>query len=1033
MPTRIEIALKPDLFDADGAVVARKARDYFGYEIAAVRTVRVLTIDADLDAKQVESIRTELFTNPVTEISSAIPLSFPADWVIWVGLLPGVKDAAGETAKEAIEEFLGHPLAPGEGCYTSKLYFFRMADGPSSASAPARLGRVDLERVARELLANDLIQRWRLWRVAACGKSAAKKESDSSANAQIWNADEGIGIVIPKVVLAHTPQVTEIPIESDAELLRVSAARDLFLDPRDAAAIREYFLRPAVRAARNEVGLDLPTDVEIEYIAQARSDHCNHNTFRGLFRYRERPGDEPQLFDSLFHTFIEQPTLEIAARKPWVVSVLWDNAGVGRFDADHFYTITGETHNSPSNMEAYGGAITGIVGVYRDPLGTGKGSKLILGTYGYCVGPRDYAGPLRPRLHPRRLLDGVIEGVRDGGNKSGIPTPFGGVFFDPSYLGKCLVFVSALGIMPAEIDGERSDRKRTSPGDLVVMCGGRVGKDGIHGVTASSHIYSDSTPAGHVQIGDPYTQKKMHDFLIEARDHGYIRFITDCGGGGLSSAVGESARFSNGVEVDLDRVPLKYDGLDQWEIWISESQERMVVAIDPAQRQQFMDLAARHAVEATVIGHYTDSGYVHLKYAGRTCGYIALDFFHSDFPQWVFDADWVPPEARGLAEPVISEPRDHAACLRAMLARPNIASKEWIARQYDHEVQGGSVVKPLVGVERDVPSDAAVMRPVLDSVRGIAVTQAVNPTYSRIDAYHMAAVTIDEAVRRVIAVGGDPDHLGGVDNFCWPEITYDPARNPDGKLKAAHLVRACLALRRSCQAMGIPLLSGKDSMYVDGNLAGSFGEMHRVSGLPTLQFTVTSVIRDVSNCITLDPKQPGEYVFLIGVTRDELGGSEYYDMFGETGVHVPQIEPEQAFPSYRALAAAIDEGLVSAAHAVCRGGLGVHLALLAMAGGRGMDIELGRVPYESAEAGSSQRLRNDKLLYSESAGRLLVCVRPECVPAFTARMVGHVVAQIGRVTEGSALRVFGSNGAPFLEISIAEMRAAWKKPFGELI
>ena len=396
-----------------------------------------------------------------------------------------------------------------------------------------------------------------------------------------------------------------------------------------------------------------PTDLELEYISQARSDHCNHNTFRGLFHYSEPLTGYSEDVDSLFKTCIEAPTLKLQSENDWVVSVLWDNAGIGRFDDDHFYVITGETHNSPSNMEAYGGAITGIVGVYRDPLGTGKGARLLMGGYGYCVGPRDYSGDLQPHLHPRRLLDGVIEGVRDGGNKSGIPTTFGHILFHPGYLGKCLVFVTAVGLMPARVGDMPADRKKTSAGDLIIMCGGRVGKDGIHGVTASSEIFSENTPAGHVQIGDPYTQKKMHDFLLEARDEGLIQFITDNGGGGLSSSIGESAQFSNGCVVDLEKVPLKYEGLDQWEIWVSESQERMTVAVRPEDVARFMALSRKHAVESTVIGNYTDSGKLHIKYNGETCAYVDLDFLESGFPQWEFEAEWLPPEARGLREPVV--------------------------------------------------------------------------------------------------------------------------------------------------------------------------------------------------------------------------------------------------------------------------------------------------------------------------------------------------------------------------------------------
>jgi phosphoribosylformylglycinamidine synthase subunit PurSL len=1034
MPARLEIALRDDLFDAEGATLARKARDYFDYRVSEVRTVRVVTIDAALSETQLGRLQDELFTNPVTENSSYKPLPIKADWVIWVGFLPGVKDAAGETAAEAIEDYLDRPWTDDEACYTSKLYFIS-EDKQRAADSEVRESNLtpnDVHRITRELLANDLIHRWKIWRGghrSSDGSMLDKSDSDMEEVAR-WDKATGMGYVIPSVQLAHTPRVEKIPIGSDDELMEVSDRRHLFLDPNDVPAIRKYFLKPSVLQARKRVGLDLPTDVELEYIAQARSDHCNHNTFRGLFNYCDLHSGEKVQIDSLFRTCISQPTKALAKKKDWVISVLWDNAGVGRFDDDMFYTITGETHNSPSNMEAYGGSITGIVGVYRDPMGTGKGSKLIMGTYGFCVGPRDYDGPLQPKLHPRRLLDGIIEGVRDGGNKSGVPTPFGGLFFDECYLGKCLVFVSALGIMPAIVDGERSDRKETSPGDLVFMCGGRVGKDGIHGVTASSSIYDEHTPAGHVQIGDPYTQKKCHDFLVEARDSDMISFITDCGGGGLSSAVGESAIHAGGVKVDLDKIPRKYDGLDQWEIWISESQERMVVAVNPKRKADFLALADRHAVEATVIGEYENSGHVHLKYKGKTCAYMELDFFASDFPQWVFDAEWTRPEERGLSEPTISDPDDANRCLLAMLERPNIASKEWIQRQYDHEVQGGSVIKPLVGVDHDMPSDASVTRPVLASQKGLAITQALNPTYSRIDAHAMTAVTIDEAVRRLIAVGGDPDHIGGIDNFCWPEIRYDNERNPDGKLKAAQLVRSCLALKSSCLAMGIPLLSGKDSMYIDGDLAGRFGEKHRVSGLPTLQFTAVSVIPNIGRCVTMEPKQPGDLVYLLGETGNELGGSEYYEMYGQTGLNVPTVDPDTVFPMYRDLAKAIDDGLIASAHGVYRGGLGVHAAMMVMGGGLGLELELIRVPVKTKS--ETQELTVSQVLYSESAGRFLVTVPAANADRFEACMADHVAVPIGRVREDDRLQISDLKGGNLIDLSEEELRESWMSVFGHL-
>jgi phosphoribosylformylglycinamidine synthase len=756
-----------------------------------------------------------------------------------------------------------------------------------------------------------------------------------------------------------------------------------------------------------------------------RSDHCNHNTFRGLFRYRDLATGHIETIDNLFETCIEAPTLELQRRKPWVVSVLWDNAGVGRFDDRHLYVITGETHNSPSNMEAYGGAITGIVGVYRDPLGTGLGARLVMGGYGFCVGPRDYAGELQPRLHPRRLLDGVIEGVRDGGNKSGIPTTFGQLLFHPGYLGKCLVYVTAVGIMPASVQGQPAERKRTAPGQLVIMCGGRVGKDGIHGVTASSESFSAHTPAGHVQIGDPYTQKKMHDFLLEARDAGLIRYITDNGGGGLSSSVGESARFADGAEVALDRVPLKYAGLDPWEIWVSESQERMTVAIDPADLERFMALSRRHAVESTVIGRYNDSGRLQITFDGRACALIRMDFLRSGFPQWEFEAHWLPPEMRGLCEPVLGEPADYSRLLCDLLARPNICSREWITRQFDHEVQGGSVLKPLVGRERDVPGDAAVVRPVLSSPRGLAFAQALLPQYSAIDTHAMTACTIDEALRRLIAVGGDPEHVGGVDNFCWPSIQYDPQRNPDGRHKAAQLVRACTALRDTCLAYGIPLLSGKDSMYVDGHLPGRYGQTHKVSALPSLQFSTIGVVPEVRRCQSMESKCAGDRVYLLGITRDELGGSEYYEHFGLVGLQVPRVAAEANLALYRALAGAIADGLPASVHGVYRGGLGVHLALVAMGGGLGLAVDLQEVP---AEAGL---LRPDKLLFSESAGRFVVTLPSEAEAAFVRRLERLPHACIGHVTADPSVSLrFGAR--ELCRLALEDLKRAWNGPFGGL-
>jgi phosphoribosylformylglycinamidine synthase len=505
-----------------------------------------------------------------------------------------------------------------------------------------------------------------------------------------------------------------------------------------------------------------------------------------------------------------------------------------------------------------------------------------------------------------------------------------------------------------------------------------------------------------------------------------IRFITDNGGGGLSSSIGESARFSNGCEIDLEKVPLKYEGLDQWEIWVSESQERMTVAVQPEDMERFFELSRKHAVECTVIGRYTDSGKLHVSFNGKTCAYVDMDLLTSGFPQWEFDADWESPEDRGLTEPVLQEPSDYNRLMLDLLAKPNICSKEWICRQYDHEVQGTSVIKPLVGSGRDMNSDAVVLRPVLNAKRGLVFSQALLPFYSAIDAFHMTACTVDEAVRRLMAVGGDFEHIGGVDNFCWPNIQYDPKKNPDGKFKAAQLVRSCRALRETCLAYGIPLLSGKDSMYVDGHLTGRYGETHKVSALETLQFSATSVTPHIEKCITMESKFPGDPVYVLGVTGDDLGASEYYEHFGYLGLNVPKVSPGEFSKLYRALGEAIRRELVASAHGIYRGGLGVHLSLIAMGGNLGLDIELKDVVRDAPD-------RNDTILFSESPGRFVVTVDPKNRESFENLFSGLPCACIGTVTASPDVAISGLNGQTLVSLPVSELKTAWKRPFGDLI
>jgi phosphoribosylformylglycinamidine synthase subunit PurSL len=1002
MISSIEIALKKELRDAEASSLIKKARSYFGITIQEARCINIVTIESDLDQDQLKLVKDEIFTNPVTQVSSLNPLDIGFHWCIWVGFRPGVKDNPGATAMEAIQDHIGKSFGPDEGIYTSKRYCLK----------GETLVLEDVEKLASELLSNSIIQQFKVFSIEA------------------WDKDMGADVKPAKVILDHTPCFEVVSIESNEQLAKISDERNLALNPRDIPVIREYFLDSKVIESRKEVGLCQPTDVELEYISQARSDHCNHNTFQGIFKYRDLANNEEVIEDSLFKTYIQEPTLKLKDKKDWVISVLWDNAGVGRFDDENNYVVTGETHNSPSNMEAYGGAITGIVGVYRDPMGTGLGSKLFMGSFGYCVGDVNYNGPLKPPLHPRRLLDGVIEGVKDGGNKSGVPTTFGQTLFNPGYMGKSLVFVTALGIMPSKVKAKPSHKKKTSPGELIIMSGGRVGKDGIHGVTASSESYSENTPAGHVQIGDPYTQKKMHDFLLICRDEGLIPFITDNGGGGLSSSIGESAMISNGCVVWLDRVPLKYEGLDMWEIWISESQERMTIAVKSENLDRFMALSAVHEVESTVIGEYTNTGKLHIKYKDETCAYVDMDLLDKGFPSWEFDATWLSPQSRGLFEPVISSPSDFNRLLLNMLERPNIASKEWIIRQYDHEVKGGSVIKPMVGVNHNIPSDASVTRPVLSSQKGLAFSQSLLPWYSKIDAYHMMTCTIDETVRRLMAVGGNFDHIGGLDNFCWPNIQFDPQKNPDGRFKAAQLVRACRALKQACEKYEIPLLSGKDSMYVDGHLKGEFGERIKVSALETIQFSATSVIDDVLKCVSMDPKCSQDLVYVLGATANEMGASEYYDMFDKTGINIPHVDFDRFKVVYRALQKAIDKELVASCHAVARGGLGVHLSYMVMAGGLGLEVNLSDLPMDLGRGA----IPCESALFSESAGRFIVTISVENQIVFEKLFKGMAASCIGFVTDHhDCLKIFDLNKNPLTNLSMEELENAFNKTFGDMI
>ncbi len=990
MINRIEIGFKRGVRDALGEKVRQRIIENLRLNVDEVKTVDVYTIEGDFRKRELTAIARGPLSDPVIQrwvVNRGLAESF--DWLIEVGFRPGVTDNVGKTAREAIETFLGlEPRKRPVGVYTSRQYLIK---GP--------IGREDAERIAAGLLANDLIERYEI----VSGKA--------------WDPARGMPAYIPRVAGGDRVRVEEISLQvDDGDLLKISNERLLALNLREMKAIQDYGRRDSVIEERRRFGLgERITDVELESLAQTWSEHCKHKIFNSLIAY-ENGTVERRVIDSLFDTFIKGSTKEIRenmGKEDWCLSVFSDNAGVIKFNDDYNLVFKVETHNSPSALDPYGGALTGIVGVNRDPFGTGKGARLIFNTDVFCFADPFFDKPLPKRiLHPRRIYEGVREGVEHGGNKSGIPTVNGCIVFDDRFLGKPLVYCGTGGIMPARIDGEVTHTKEIRPGDLIVMTGGRIGKDGIHGATFSSEELHEGSPVTAVQIGDPITQKKMTDFLLRARDRQLYRAITDDGAGGLSSSVGEMARLSGGCEIDLQKAPLKYAGLQPWEILLSEAQERMTLAVDPEKAEAFLRLAEKMGVEATVLGRFTDSGRFHVLYGEKTVAYLEMSFLHDGVPQLELKAAWVAPRHE---EPSFPVPADLGASLKEMLSRLNICSKESVVRQYDHEVQGGSVVKPLVGVMNDGPSDAAVIRPLLESFEGIVVANGICPRYSDIDAYHMAACAIDEAVRNTIAVGGTPGRIAGLDNFCW----CDPVRSektPDGEYKLAQLVRANEALYDYTRAYGVPCISGKDSMKNDYQI----GET-KISIPPTLLFSTIGRIEDVRRAVTMDAKAPGHLVYVLGETFNEMGGSEWFAMHGHVGNTVPRVNADRAKKLYEALSRAIKAGFAASCHDCSDGGLGVALAETAFSGGFGMAVDLARV----SSAGID---RDDYLLFSESQSRFVVTVAPNKKEDFESILKGNTFAEIGRVLAEPLFIVKGIKGGKIIEENIGDLKEAWQRP-----
>jgi phosphoribosylformylglycinamidine synthase II len=763
---------------------------------------------------------------------------------------------------------------------------------------------------------------------------------------------------------------------SDAQLQEISNELGLSLSLQEMKAIQTYF---------NAKGRN-PTDVELQTIAQTWSEHCFHKTFKGKIRIGNRE------ISSLFRTYIAKVTEEIKPR--WCVSVFEDNAGIIRFDKGYGIAAKVETHNHPSAVEPFGGAATGVGGVIRDVLGVWADPIACTDVLGF--GPLNYDYNKLPAgmKHPKYVYMGVTAGISAYGNNMGIPTVNGAIYFDDSYTGNVVVYCGCIGLLPL-----KKYKKNAKAGHLIIVAGGKTGRDGIHGVTFASAELTEkseevSRPA--VQIANPIEEEKLKRAFMEIRDRELGSATTDLGGGGMSSAIGETAqRFGCGASVELDKVPLKYAGLAPWEIYISESQERMLLTVPPENLAKVMEIFGKEDVEATAVGKLTSEKRLQLRFEGVTVADMDMQFLFTP-PKSMKTATL---EAVNVEEPQFPEPANLTETLLQLMAAPNIASKESVVRTYDHEVKGNTALKPLHG-EYAGPNDAAVIKPLDNSWKGLAVSCGMNPNYGKIDVYWMAAAAIDEAVRNNLAVGGR--RIALLDNFVWG--------NPEKPERLGSLVRACEACYDVATAFKTPFISGKDSLYNESPLGPV---------TPTLLITAVGIVPDVRLIVSMDLKAPVNLLYIIGKTYPELGGSEYYKLKGFLGRSVPKVRAVQARKAYYALTKAIGAGTVRACHDLSEGGLAVAAAEMALAGGYGAELDLRKVPAEAV-------MRDDFALFSESNSRFLVEVAEKDRENFEALMKGKC-AEIGRVSKSPRLVIRGLKGAIAVDASVADLRASWKR------
>jgi phosphoribosylformylglycinamidine synthase len=986
---RIEIFYTEPFKDGRAERIKSTLLKATGIDIPALSIIEVFLLEGmELSREVIE----ETFADPIAQHtlvdSFACEQESTSNWnlLIEVTYKPGVTDPVALTARDALRHLIVQENEPI--IQTSQQY---LIDVPNLYS--------EIKERITGVLYNPLIQ---------MATVIERRE---------WIAGERPPSLYPHSVTPSSQEIQIFQLDQmeDEELVNLSEQRLLALSTEEMKAIQKEFQRRGFLKERADRGLPSGiTDVELEMIAQTWSEHCKHKIFNARILYIEDGREET--IESIFETYIRKTTDKLADKKEYLKSVFHDNSGVIKFDEESLICFKVETHNSPSALDPYGGAITGIVGVNRDIIGTGKGARPIFNTNILCFGLPDTPTDEIPKglLPPQQVMEGVHRGIIDGGNQSGIPVVGGAFLFDESYLGKPLVFCGTGGVLPLTIGGEEAWMDHVDPGDLAVMVGGRIGKDGIHGATFSSQALDEQSPTSAVQIGDPITQKKMLDFLMEARDQRLYKGITDNGAGGLSSSLGEMSVKSGGVRIDLDKCPLKYSGLAPWEILLSESQERMSLAVHPDRITSLLELAAQRDVGAAVVGRFTDTGRIEIYYENRPVGFLTSKFLHDGLPVLQLEAHWRKPDT-GETQPVGD--RDVGDDILKLLSDPNIASKEDLVRQYDHEVQARSVVKPFVGAREDGPSDGAVLRVRPESVRGITITHGICPRYGDYDAYHMAMCAVDEAFRAHIACGGDPDLVSALDNFSWPDPVHSDT-NPDGHHKLAQLVRACKGLEDCCSAYGLPIISGKDSMKND-----AFAEGRKISVRPTLLISLLGVIGDVRKSVSTDFKNARDGLFLLGETRGELGGSSLENLLGVPLGPCPEVRPQPALGSYRRLHEAIILDYISSCHDLSDGGLAVSLCESALGGRLGAEIDLQELPGENIS-----KMETHRLLFCETPSRLLISAPEDVGQSLLSFFEGHFFRRIGKVLRSPVVRI--KRGDKILtELDLSRVMRAWQSPF----